>query len=127
MKKTIIAIGVLAAFAWAVPAALAGGIGVGVGANANVNAGVNANANGRGTSASAVENSNGSFAADRDFGRDRAQERMSVQGKAHSQASVAAKKREDRRAARLDTARANAALAGSADVDADARRSLRGS
>src|SRR4026209_2906062 len=109
MKKTMTA---RAAFAFAMPA-LAGGLGVGVGANANVNAGVNANANGRGTSASAVENSNGRFAAERDFGLDRAQERMSVQGKAHSQASVAAKKR----AARLDTARANAALAGSADVD----------
>lgn len=116
MKKAIIA---LAAFAFAMPA-LAGGLGVGVGANASVNTG--ASAQGRGPSASAYENSNGSFAAERDFGRDRARERMSVQGKAHSQASVAAKKR----AERLDTARANAALAGSANVDLDARRSMRG-
>jgi hypothetical protein len=122
MKKSIIAIGVLAAFAWTLPAAYAGGLGV------SGNAGVTANANAqtRGPSVSAQENANGSFAVDRDFGRDRAQERMSVQGKAHSQASVAAKKREDRRAERLDTARANAALAGSANVDLDARRALRG-
>ena len=121
MKKTIIAIGVLAAFTWTLPAAMAAGLGLG--ANANVNAKVD----GRGPSVNATENSNGRFAADRDFGRDRAEDRMSAQGKAHSQASVAAKKREDRRADRLDTARANAALAGSAHVDADARRALRGS
>jgi hypothetical protein len=118
MKRSIIAIGVLAAFAWTLPAAFAGGLGVS--GNASVNA--NANAQTRGPSLSAQENANGSFAVDRDFGRDRAQERMSVQGKAHSQASVAAKKR----AERLDEARANAALAGSANVDLDARRALRG-
>jgi hypothetical protein len=124
MKKTITA---LAMFAFAMPA-LSGGLGlsaggktnagvgvgaagVGVGANANVNANANANADSRGPSASAIENSNGSFAADRDFGRDRALERMSAQGKAHEQATVTDKKRSLR-----ERLRANAALSGRGDA-----------
>jgi hypothetical protein len=79
MKKSIIAIGVLAVVAWTLPAAYAG-----------ASAGVNASASG--------------------------------QTKAQQKAAAAAKKR----AERLDEARANAALAGSANVDADARRALRG-
>jgi hypothetical protein len=79
MRKTLIAIGVLAAFACA-----------------NVNAGAKANTK------------------DKDS--------LILSSKTNQQASVAAKKR----AERLDTARANAALAGSSNVDADARRSLRG-
>jgi len=122
MKKILIASAVAAMFAG--PALAGGSLGVGVGAN--VNAGVNAGGHGASASAAENANANGRFAADRDFGRDRAEDRMSAQGKAHSQASVAAKKREYRRADRLDTARANAALAGSAHVDADARRALRG-
>jgi hypothetical protein len=64
-----------------------GGGGVGVGAGANVgaagahvgaNAGVNANA-----SASGEANSNGRFADEREFGRDRAQTRMSEEGLEH--------------------------------------------
>lgn len=39
----------------------------------------------------AAENSNGKNAADRDFGRDRAEDRMSAQGKAHAKAAKAAK------------------------------------
>ena len=36
----------------------------------------------------AAPNSNGRFATDRDFGRDRAEDRMSAEGKAHAKAKV---------------------------------------
>ena len=116
MKKTIIAIGVLATFAWTAPAALAAGLGIG--ANANVNAGVSARTGG--SSVSATENSNGRFAADRDFGRDRAEDRMSAEGKAHSQASVAAQKKRHRNPE--NTPRANAAFSGSTSAEIEANR-----
>ena len=77
MRKTLIAIGVLAAFACA-----------------NANAGAKANT----------------------------KDSLVLSSKTNQQASVAAKKR----AEKLDTARANAALAGSSNVDADARRALKG-
>jgi hypothetical protein len=117
MKKTIIAIGVLATFAWTAPAALAAGLGIG--ANANVNAGVSARTGG-GPSVSATENSNGRFAADRDFGRDRAEDRMSAEGKAHSQASVAAQKKRHRNPE--NAPRANAAFSGSTSAEIEANR-----
>ncbi len=52
-----------------------GAVGVGAGVNTSINAG------GRGPSATAMENSNGRFVTDREFGRDRAEERMSEQGR----------------------------------------------
>lgn len=59
------------------PGGHAGGASAGAGVNTAINAG------GRGPSATAMENSNGRFAADREFGRDRAEERMSEQGRTH--------------------------------------------
>jgi hypothetical protein len=114
MKKILIASAV-AALSCAIPA-LAGGplgvsggargnAGVGVGAagvGANVNAGANADVNGsmggtRAPNATAAENSNGRFAADRDFGRDRAEDRMSDEGRKHQRSgSSHANKRGDR-------------------------------
>ena len=105
MKKSILA---LAAIAFAAPV-LAGpgaggnagaGLSVGIGAggvHAGANANANANAGTRGPSASAIENSNGQFSTDRDFGRARAEERMSAQGLAHSQASNDADKKRHRK------------------------------
>jgi hypothetical protein len=43
-------------------------------------------------SSHAITNSNGPFSADRDFGRDRAEDRMSAQGQAHAKAAPAPKK-----------------------------------
>jgi hypothetical protein len=70
-----------------------GGVGVGAGANvgaAGANVGANAGAN---ASASGMANSNGQFANDRDFGRDRAQSRMSEEGLEHQKAKSASAKR----------------------------------
>ena len=131
MKKILIASAVAALFA--VPA-LAGdlsvkgnarvGAGVGVGASgvgASVNAGANAGANAgsRGPSVNATENSNGSFAADREFGRARAEERMSAEGQAHERASSAPRKRLHK--PELPQAGADAAAAARGSGSADAR------
>lgn len=51
------------------------------------------NAGGRGPSATAMENSNGRFVTDREFGRDRAEERMSEQGRIHWRSDPATAKR----------------------------------
>jgi len=106
MKKILIASAVAAiscsipAYAGGLAGAAGANVGVGVGAGgagvgANVNAGANANANagGRGPSVTATENSNGQFAADREYGQARAAERMSVQGSLHERASTAPNKK----------------------------------
>jgi hypothetical protein len=60
--------------------------GAGVGVNAGVGAG--ANVGGANASTSGQANANGQFTTDRDFGRDRARERMSAEGRAHEQATT---------------------------------------
>ena len=86
MRKIIPAFACIA-LACAAPALAGGpgGHGAGARAGAGVGAGVNTsiNAGGRGPSATAMENSNGRFVTDREFGRDRAEERMSEQGRVH--------------------------------------------
>lgn len=96
----------LAAAAYAAPGVAAGpgggasagaGVGAGVGAGAShvgAGAGVNMGAGpGSNISAAGQANSNGRFATDREFGLDRAQERMSEQGQAHEKATTSSGKR----------------------------------
>lgn len=109
------ALGALVALALAQPANAGGPIGIGtnVGAGAHVGAGANLPRVGAATpDANALENANGQFIADRKFGLDRAQERMSEQGAAHQKASVSAKQGDARRA------RANASARESSRVSA---------
>jgi hypothetical protein len=90
MKKKILIAASIAALGCAVPA-LAGGPNAAAAAHAGVGASISTGSHG--PSANAMENSNGRFAADRDFGRDRAEDRMSAQGAAHERASTAPNKK----------------------------------
>lgn len=89
MKKILIASAV-AALSCAIPALAGGPLGgaAGVGVGANVNADVNLGNRGA-ASAGAAENANGNFAAERERGRNRAEGRMSEQGRSHGRASTA--------------------------------------
>ena len=104
MKKFTIEVLAALAAASLAGAAFAGGRGgagagvgaaAGVGANAGVNAGANAaGANAGGNAAAHVSpqgsaNSNGQFQTDRQFGLDRAQDRMSEEGLEHQKATSA--------------------------------------
>ena len=108
MKKFTIEILAALAAASLAGAAFAGGKGgagagvgaaAGVGANAGVNAGANAGANAAGANAGGnaashvspqgSANSNGQFQTDRQFGLDRAQDRMSEEGLEHRKATTA--------------------------------------
>jgi hypothetical protein len=100
MKKFTIEVLAALAAAGIAGAAFAGGkggAGAGVGAAAGVgaNAGVNAGANAAGGNAGAhvspqgSANSNGQFQTGRQFGLDRAQERMSEEGLEHQKATTA--------------------------------------
>jgi len=88
MKKVLIAVAVAAALAASLPA-LARGPGVAAGVNAGVGLGAGVNAGGHGPSAAGMANANGGFAAERQFGLDRAQERMSEQGRVRQRATTA--------------------------------------
>ena len=133
MKKILIASAV-AALSCAIPALAGGplgasagargsaGVGVGaagVGANLNAGANVGASAGSHGPSATATENSNGSFAADREFGQDRARERRSEQGNAHERATTAPDKKRARH--KPETPRAGVSASGGASTEAGAR------
>ena len=89
----------------------AGAVGVGAGVNTSINAG------GRGPSATAMENSNGRFVTDREFGRDRAEERMSEQGRVHWRSDPVSANRRGQ-----PKAEAGAAASGGAAAEAGTRR-----
>lgn len=93
-------------------------VGVGGAAGTSIGIGTGAAAAGRVEAASpstrALENSNGRIVEDREFGLDRAQERMSEQGAEHQKATEAKSKASAQRAKRGASGRSSSA--GSADT-----------